>query len=41
LWARSFYNNPARLRDGWPIRNLTALQAIGTVWQGVMAEAGQ
>jgi hypothetical protein len=40
LWARSFYNNPDRLRDGWPIRNLTALQAIGAVWQGV-TESGQ
>lgn len=39
LWARSFYNNPDRLRDGWPIRNLTALQAIGAVWQGVSADA--
>lgn len=35
LWARSFYNNPARLRDGWPIRNLTALQALDAVWRGV------
>jgi hypothetical protein len=37
LWARSFYNNPARLRDGWPIRNLTALQALDAVWRGVTA----
>lgn len=39
LWARSFYNNPARLRDGWPVRNLTALQALTAVWRGVHAEA--
>ncbi len=37
LWARSFYNNPDRLRDGWPVRNLTALQAINAVWQVVNA----
>ncbi len=37
LWARSFYNNPDRLRDGWPVRNLTALQAIDAVWRGVTA----
>ncbi len=32
-WARSFYNNPDRLRDGWPVRNLTALEAIDAVWR--------
>lgn len=35
LWARSFYNNIHRLRDGWPVRNLTALQAIDAVWTAV------
>jgi hypothetical protein len=35
LWARSFYNNPDRLRDGWPVRNLTALLAIDAVWHAV------
>ncbi len=34
-WARSFYNNPDRLRDGWSVRNLTALQALDAVWRGV------
>lgn len=38
LWARSFYNNPDRLRDGWPVRNLTALQAIDAVWRAVASE---
>jgi hypothetical protein len=38
LWARSFYNNPDRLRDGWPVRNLTALQALDAVWRGVRGE---
>lgn len=35
LWARSFYNNPDRMRDGWPVRNLTALQAIDAVYRAV------
>ncbi len=35
LWARSFFNNPDRLRDGWPVRNLTALQALDAVWRQV------
>ncbi len=37
LWARSFYNNSDRLRDGWPVRNLTALLAIDAVWRVVSA----
>lgn len=41
LWARSFYNNPDRLRDGWPVRNLTALQALDAVWQAVSAAPEQ
>lgn len=40
LWARSFYNNPARLRDGWPVRNLTALQALDAVWRAVKMPGG-
>jgi hypothetical protein len=35
IWARSFYNNPDRLRDGWPVRNLTALQALDAIWRAV------
>ena len=38
LWARSFYNNPLRLRDGWPVRNLTAPEALDAVWRGVTQE---
>ncbi len=38
VYARNFYNNPARLRDGWPVRNLTALEALNTVWRGVAAQ---
>jgi hypothetical protein len=37
-WARSFYNNPERLRDGWPVRNLTALQVINAVWQAAVPD---
>jgi hypothetical protein len=35
--ARSFFDDPIRMRNGWPWRNLTALQAIDAVWQGVTA----
>ncbi|NDJ75894.1 MAG: hypothetical protein GYB65_06520 [Chloroflexi bacterium] len=38
LWGRSFYNNPDRLRDGWPVRNLTALQSLDAVWRTVTAD---
>ncbi|MCC6801932.1 MAG: hypothetical protein IT319_03525 [Anaerolineae bacterium] len=38
LWARSFYNNPDRLRDGWPVRNLTALEAIDAVWRAAQEQ---
>jgi hypothetical protein len=37
-FARSFFDDPARLRSGWPIRNLTALQVIDAVWRGVNEE---
>jgi hypothetical protein len=32
------YDNTACLKSGWPIRNLTALQAIYAVWQGVSTD---
>jgi hypothetical protein len=35
--ARNFFDDPARMRAGWPWRNLTALQAIDAVWRGVSA----
>jgi hypothetical protein len=37
--ARNFFDDPARMRAGWPWRNLTALQAIDAVWRGVTADA--
>ncbi len=36
-WERNFYDNPAVLEKSWPVRNLTALQAIDAVWRGVTA----
>ena len=37
-WAPNFFDNPAYMKSGWPIRNLTALQTLNAIWQGV---AGQ
>jgi hypothetical protein len=36
-WERNYYDNAANLSLAWPIRNLTALQAIEAVWRGVTA----
>lgn len=34
-FARSFFDDPARLEAGWAIRNLTALEALDAVWRGL------
>jgi len=34
-WAGPFFDDPQRMRMGWPWRNLTALQAIDAVYQAV------
>lgn len=34
-FARNFFNDPERLKAGWVMRNLTALQALNAVWRGV------
>jgi hypothetical protein len=34
-WAAPFFTDPQRMENGWPWRNLTALQVIDAVWQGV------
>lgn len=34
-FARNFFDDPIRLRRGWVVRNLTALQALDAVWRGV------
>jgi hypothetical protein len=36
-WERNYYNNADTLNYSWPVRNLTALQAIDAVWRGVSA----
>jgi len=36
-WERNYYDKPDNLNLGWPIRNLTAAQAIEAVWRGVTA----
>jgi hypothetical protein len=38
-WARNFFNDQTVFEFGWPWRNLTALQAIDTVWSYVTSEA--
>jgi hypothetical protein len=37
-WAPNFFDNPADMKSGWAVRNLTALQALNAIWQSV---AGQ
>jgi hypothetical protein len=37
--ARDFFDDAVRMRNGWPWRNLTALQAIDAVWHGVSANS--
>ena len=32
-YAQPFFDDPFRMEQGWPWRNLTALQAIDTVWK--------
>lgn len=34
-FARNFFDDPNRLRYGWPVRNLTALQALDAVYRGL------
>ncbi len=36
-WERNYYDNAANLQLAWPIRNLTAAQALEAVWRGVTA----
>ena len=39
-FARDFYNDPARMEAGWPIRNLTALESIDAVYRAVSGDSG-
>ncbi len=34
-FARNFFDDPGRMQNAWPWRNLTALQAIDAVYRGV------
>ena len=34
-FARNFFDDPVRMQHSWPVRNLTALQAIDAVYQGL------
>lgn len=34
-WARNYFDLKYNLLHGWPVRNLTALQALDTVWRSV------
>ena len=36
--ARSFFDDPARMEEAWPWRNLTALQAIDVVYRTVSGQ---
>lgn len=37
-FARNFFDDPARMKNAWPWRNLTALQTLDVVRRGLMAE---
>lgn len=34
-WGRNFFNDPQAMSRAWPVRNLTALQALNAVWQKI------
>jgi len=38
-WGYNFFDDPAAMRNGWPWRNLTALQALEAVWGAVAGPA--
>lgn len=33
-WVPNYFDTDRAFRNGWPVRNLTALQALQAVWQG-------
>ena len=37
-FARDFFNDPERLANGWPMRNLTALQTLDAVYRALNEE---
>jgi len=34
-WARNFFDDPAAMKSGWTVRNLTALQMLDAVWRAI------
>jgi hypothetical protein len=34
-WGPNLFNDPLNMKRAWPVRNLTALQALDAVWKGV------
>lgn len=34
-WGRNFFNDPQAMSKAWPVRNLTALQALDAVWEKI------
>jgi hypothetical protein len=37
-WGYNHFDDPLAMRRGWPVRNLTALQALDATWRGVASE---
>ncbi len=37
-WAAPFFDDPQRMKMGWPWRNLTALQVVDSIWRVVSEE---
>jgi len=38
-WAFNHFDDPAAMRNGWPIRNLTALQVLSAVWASLTSSS--
>ena len=34
-FGKSYFDDPQEMLRGWTLRNLTALQVLNVVWQGV------
>ena len=37
-YAANYFDDPLRMQQAWPWRNLTALESIDSVYRGLMAE---
>jgi hypothetical protein len=37
-WGRNFFNDSQAMSKAWPVRNLTALQALNAVWQKIYTQ---